>query len=53
MSQTLTLPRRKPRNPLVAATRLRHAGAHRREPSGQRQQAERALRSELARPGDD
>jgi len=53
MSQSLTLPRQKPRNPLVAASRLRQAGAHRRSASGLRQRAQRALRTELARPGDD
>ncbi len=46
----LTLPMRKPRNPFVAAARLRPAGAHRRSASGLRQRAARELRAELARP---
>jgi len=50
MTQIFALPRRKPRNPLVAAARIRRAGAHRRSASGQRQQAKRQLRAELARP---
>lgn len=36
-----------PRNPLVAAARLRHAGSHRRSTGGVRQQARQALRREL------
>lgn len=46
----LTLSPRKPRNPFVAAARLRAAGAHRRSASGLRQRAARELRAELARP---
>lgn len=44
-----TLMPRKPRNPFVAASRLRHAGVHRRSTSALRQAAARALRAELAR----
>jgi hypothetical protein len=36
----------KPRNPLVAAARFRHAGAHDRR-AGSRQAAQQALRAEL------
>jgi hypothetical protein len=39
----------KPRNPLVAASRMRLAGAHRAGPGARRQQAIRALRAELDR----
>ncbi len=39
----------KPRNPLVAASRLRRAGSHRAGASTCRQQAGRALRLELER----
>jgi hypothetical protein len=45
----ITVPARKPRNPLVAATRFRRAGSHDRGLSGQRQQAQRMLRQELER----
>lgn len=45
MKITVTL--RKPRNPLVAAALQRQAGAHRRSPSAQRQQADRAMRRAL------
>ncbi|MEK8049665.1 hypothetical protein AACH10_05415 [Ideonella sp. DXS22W] len=38
---------RKPRNPLVAAARLRQAGLHRRSTGGERQLARQALRHEL------
>lgn len=44
---TVTLPSRKPRNPLVPAARQRLAGAHRRSGGGQRQRARNALRREL------
>jgi hypothetical protein len=37
-----------PRNPLVAAARFRHAGAHGARGKAQRQQAQQALRRELA-----
>ncbi|MBS0445690.1 MAG: hypothetical protein JSR59_07030 [Proteobacteria bacterium] len=37
----------KPRNPLVAAARLRHAGTHRPGTGSLRQRAGRALRREL------
>jgi hypothetical protein len=37
----------KPRNPLVAASRQRHAGTHRRSAGGQRQLAGRSLHREL------
>lgn len=43
----LRVPTLKPRNPLVAACRLRVAGVHGRSVGGQRQQAERALQREL------
>ncbi len=39
----------KPRNPLVAACRMRLAGAHRAGKGARRQQARRALRAELDR----
>ncbi len=44
-----TIPTLKPRNPLVAACRLRLAGAHRAGKGARRQQAQRELRDELAR----
>lgn len=37
----------KPRNPLVAASRMRQAGAHRRCSGGARQLAQRGLQREL------
>jgi hypothetical protein len=37
----------KPRNPMVAASLFRKAGAHGRSMAGQRQKAARALRREL------
>ena len=43
----ITLSRLKPRNPLVAAARLRRAGAHRRSASAERQRARLALRHAL------
>lgn len=43
----LTLKAPKPRNPLVAPSRLRRAGAHRAEPGAVRQQGQRALRREI------
>lgn len=43
----LSLPTLKPRNPIVAPSRLRQAGAHRRPAGGERQQAQRALRREI------
>ena len=36
-----------PRNPLVAAARFRHAGAHGASSKARRQQAQQALRSEM------
>ena len=39
----------KPRNPLVALARLRHAGSHRLATRAQRQQAGRSLQRELER----
>ncbi len=45
-----TIAATKPRNPLVAAARSRHAGAHRRNASAQRQRAAMALRRELQHP---
>lgn len=47
MTITLTAP--KPRNPLVVAGLRRHAGAHRRTTSAERQRARQALRRELQR----
>ena len=41
------VPTLKPRNPLVAAARLRQAGSHRPSAGALRQQAGRALRREL------
>lgn len=43
----ITLIPRKPRNPLVAASHRRLAGAHQRSASAQRQRARQALRREL------
>lgn len=43
----LRVPQPKPRNPLVAATAQRKAGAHRRSKSGERQQEKSALRRQL------
>lgn len=45
--KTLTIHTLKPRNPLVAACRQRHAGAHRRSGSGLRQRHQQALHREL------
>lgn len=45
----LTVPSRKPRNPVVLASLQRRGGAHRRSNSALRQQASRAVRDELAR----
>jgi hypothetical protein len=39
----------RPRNPLVAASRSRHAGAHGKSNGAKRQQAERGLRQEIER----
>lgn len=39
----------KPRNPMVAPSLTRRAGAHRSSTASQRQRAERALQGELAR----
>ncbi len=44
---TLSLPRRAPRNPLVAAAHARHAGSHRMPGGAQRQQERRELRTQL------
>ena len=44
-----TIPMLKPRNPLVAASRFRKAGAHRPKASAQRQALQRELRVELER----
>ncbi|MFG6448769.1 hypothetical protein ACG0Z6_11035 [Roseateles sp. BYS180W] len=38
---------RKPRNPLVAAAQLRHAGAHRCSPGGMRQRAKQEVTQTL------
>jgi hypothetical protein len=43
----LTLKSTKPRNPLVAATRFRAAGAHRRHGGAQRQAEQRSLMREM------
>jgi len=43
----ITVKTRKPRNPLVAAAQLRHAGSHRPREGAMRQQARRALQREL------
>lgn len=45
----LTLKTTKPRNPFVAATLRRVAGAHRMGPGARRQQGRQALRHELER----
>ena len=45
----ITLPRLAPRNPLVAPSRLRHAGAHAAGSGAQRQKNGRELRRELDR----
>jgi hypothetical protein len=47
MSQRLQ-PRR-PRNPFVVPSLMRHAGSHRRSATAQRQRAARELRAELQR----
>ena len=44
---TFRLPSLKPRNPLVAASLKRRAGAHRSTTTAGRQSAQRALNSEL------
>ena len=49
MNTTLILSSRKPRNPLVAAARMRHAGRHETPGHSVRQQAAQALRRELGR----
>lgn len=43
----ITVKTLKPRNPLVAASRQRHAGVHQRSAGGQRQLDQRHLRREL------
>ena len=43
----ITLPARKPRNPLATAARQRLAGAHRRSTGAERQHARQTLRREL------
>lgn len=45
----IAIPAAKPRNPLVAASRFRHAGAHTASTGAARQQARHALRRELGR----
>ena len=47
--EKISLKTLKPRNPLVAACRLRRAGAHRAGNGARRQQAQSALRAELDR----
>lgn len=52
MSKTLapiTLQAAKPRNPFVAASRMRRAGSHRRSAGALRQSAQRSLLHELGR----
>lgn len=44
---TFRLPSLKPRNPFVAASLKRRAGAHRTSTEGARQRAKRALNREL------
>lgn len=46
---SLTLTPARPRNPVALPARARQAGPHRRSRSGERQQAQRALRGDLAR----
>lgn len=46
---TVVIAAGKPRNPLVAASRFRRAGAHGARGHAERQQAERALQRELSR----
>ncbi len=45
--KTMTLSALKPRNPLVAAARLRKAGVHRPGGGARRRQARQALRREI------
>jgi hypothetical protein len=45
----LIVPTRKPRNPLVAAARLRRAGKHGPQAGAQRQAERKALKNELHR----
>lgn len=47
----LILTVRRPRNPLTAAARARHAGAHRPGPGARRQAQRRELRQDLIRLG--
>ena len=47
--KTIHIQSLKPRNPLVAACRMRLAGSHRAGDGARRQQAKRALRVELDR----
>jgi hypothetical protein len=44
----ITVETLKPRNPLVALTRLRRAGTHRQDPKAQRQSAHSVIRRELS-----
>ena len=44
---SITVARRKQRNPLVAAGLFRQAGAHRQQAGGQRREAQRQLSKEL------
>lgn len=48
----LTIKTTKPRNPFVAASLHRAAGSHRPGTAAARQQAQRALRRELAEPAE-
>ena len=47
----MTIKTTKPRNPFVAASLRRMAGAHRASAGAQRQQGARALRNEIAQAG--
>lgn len=44
---TITVERRKPRNPLVGPSLFRRAGSHRNARRSERRQAEQTLRAEL------
>jgi hypothetical protein len=48
----IAIPSAKPRNPLVAPSLSRRAGAHRRSAGGQRRRAEQSVRAELRQDPD-
>lgn len=55
-TKKLIVPQSTPRNPFVAAAKLRRAGSHRASQKSERQQAAQALRKQLAKikaPSDD